>query len=318
MDKPLAATFDGSGSPPPAQRVLVTGASGLIGSALVPALRARGHEVRTLSRRPRGPGAHHWDPERGEIDTAALEGIDAVVQLAGESIGARRWNAAWKARIRESRVAGTRFLGTRLARLAPRPALLLNASALGIYGDRGDEELTEGSAPGAGFLADVCRDWEGATAEAEAAGARVVLLRIGVVLSMAGGALPRMLPPFRLGLGGRLGSGRQYMSWISLDDLVAAAIWILERPSLRGAIHACAPAPVTNAEFTRALGRVLGRPASLAVPPFALRLLIGEFADAGLLSSQRAVPARLLASGFDFRHPDIDGALRHALGARIA
>jgi len=295
--------------------VLITGSSGLIGSALSAFLTSGGHGVRRLVRRaPSAPGEHAWDPERGELDADALEGVDAVVHLAGENIAARRWSADQKARLRSSRVRGTELVaGAVAARGASAPALVC-ASATGFYGDRGDELLDETSAPGAGFLAELCGDWEAAARPAAEAGARVCHLRFGVVLSPKGGALAKMLTPFRLGVGGRLGSGRQYMSWIALDDAVAALHHALTHDAVSGPLNAVAPNPVTNAEYTRVLARVLKRPAVFPVPAFAARLAFGELADALLLSSQRVAPAALEASGFRFDYPELEGALRHVLG----
>jgi uncharacterized protein len=293
--------------------VLVTGASGFIGSALVPALTAGGHAVRRLTRGTPTDGAEYrWDPEGGAIEPAALTGVDAVVHLAGETVDGR-WNAAKKDRIVRSRVDGTRTVSEALAALEPRPRVLVCASAVGLYGNRGDEWLTEESTPGQSFLAEVVRQWEAASRPAEEAGIRVVRLRFGIVLSPAGGALRRMLIPFRLGLGGRLGSGRQWMSWIALDDVVSAIEHALVTEELAGAANAVAPNPVTNAEFTKTLGRVLRRPAILPVPRPVLRAVLGEFAGE-LLSSVRAVPGRLPETGFEFRRPALEPALRVLLG----
>ncbi len=298
-------------------QVLVSGASGFVGSALVPALERGGHLVLRLSRAvPRGASGVRWDPEAGTLDRAPLAGIDAAIHLAGESIGARRWSAAHKARVRESRVAGTRLLSETLAGLDRPPRVLVSASAVGIYGDRGDEVLDEASPPGLGFLAEVAREWEAATVAAERRDVRVVRLRIGMVLGPHGGALARLLPPFQLGLGGPMGRGRQWMSWIALDDLIGAILHALSREDLRGAVNAVAPEPVTHREFARTLGRVMQRPALLPAPAFALRLLLGrEMADELLLASQRVLPRRLLESGYRYRLPTLAGALRHALGA---
>lgn len=297
-------------------KVVVTGASGLIGSALVPFLTAGGHQVTRLVRsRPR-PGAAEvrWEPMAGSLDPASVEGADAVVHLAGENIAAGRWTAARKAAIRESRVRGTQTLCGALAKLSRPLQVLVSASATGYYGDRGDELLREDSAPGTGFLAEVCRAWEAATEPAVQKGIRVVLLRFGIVLSPAGGALAKMLTPFKLGVGGVVGTGKQYMSWIGIDDAVGAIHHALQTEALRGPVNAVAPHPVTNAEFTATLGRVLGRPTLLPLPAFAARAAFGEMADALLLASTRAEPARLLATGYPFRHPHLEGALRHVLG----
>ena len=298
--------------------ILVTGSSGLIGSALVRFLTAHGHAVTRLVRgTPRASEPEfHWDPTSGRIDSRALDGVDAVVHLAGENIAAGRWTADRKTQIRESRVKGTRLLAETLAWLASPPRVLVCASAMGYYGNRGNEVLGEDSPPGTGFLAELCQAWEAASEPAERAGIRVVKLRVGIVLSSQGGALARMLLPFRLGLGGRIGGGRQYMSWIALDDLVAVVLHALTTNSLAGPVNAVTPNPVTNQEFTRMLGRVLGRPTILPVPAFAARLALGEMANELLLSSARLEPARLLASGYTFRYPELEGALRQVLGRK--
>ncbi|HWP35888.1 MAG TPA: TIGR01777 family oxidoreductase [Thermodesulfobacteriota bacterium] len=296
-------------------RVLVSGSTGFIGSALVPVLEARGDTVVRLVRRPPRPGeaAVAWDPQAGRLDPAGLEGFDAVVHLAGENVAAGRWTAERKRRIRDSRVEGTRLLCEGLARLTRPPQVLVAASAIGYYGDRGAEWLTEESPPGTGFLAEVARAWEGATEPAADRGIRVVRLRIGVVLSPAGGALARMLPLFRRGLGGRIGSGRQYLSWIALPDLTGAVAHVLGPAGPAGPVNAVAPNPVTNAEFAETLGRVLGRPARLPAPAALLRLALGEMADEMLLASARVQPARLLATGYRFRYPELEPALRALL-----
>ncbi|HEU4390113.1 MAG TPA: TIGR01777 family oxidoreductase [Blastocatellia bacterium] len=296
-------------------RIAVTGASGLIGSALVSFLAANDHDCTRLVRSsPSGPLEARWDPATGQIEpAAAIEGLDAVVNLAGEPIAEGRWTTAKKSRIRESRVGGTRRLAEALLRLDRPPRILVAASAIGFYGDRGDEVLTEDSAPGTGFLADACRDWEKAAQPAVDAGIRVVHLRIGLVLSNSGGALPRMLLPFRMGVGGRIGSGKQYMSWIALDDLVGVAYYVLTDDAARGPINAVSPNPVTNLEFTKALGKALSRPTVFPLPGFAARLALGEMADELLLASQRVKPARLISSRFQFKLPEIESALRSVL-----
>jgi uncharacterized protein len=299
-------------------RVAVTGATGLVGSALVPALRAAGHRVDRLSRRPPQPGTTdiQWDPAHGRLDPRALEGVDAVVHLAGESIAALRWTPSVKERIRRSRVDGTRLLAETLGRLARRPQVLVAVSAVGYYGDRGEAPLTEESSPGSGFLADVCRAWEAAADPARAAGIRVVHPRLGVVLAGQGGALPRMALPFRLGVGGVIGSGRQYWSWIEIGDLVRVIELCLALDTLAGPVNAVAPTPVTNRDFTRALGRVLTRPTLVPLPAFAVRLLLGEMGQALLLASARVVPRRLERAGFRFQHPGLEAALRAALASQ--
>ncbi|HXK08581.1 MAG TPA: TIGR01777 family oxidoreductase [Vicinamibacteria bacterium] len=295
-------------------RVSVTGSSGLIGTALVRLLTSEGHEVGRVFRSPTAVGAWRWDPAAGHVDARAVNGADVVVHLAGENIASGRWSSARKARIRESRERGTRVVAEAVAGADPRPRVLVCASAMGFYGDRGDERLTESSAPGQGFLADVSRAWEDACAPARDQGVRVVNLRFGIVLSPTGGALARMLLPFRLGAGGVVGTGRQWWSWVSLDDVVGAIRHALTTPGLVGPVNVVAPNPVTNAEFTRTLGRVLARPTFFPVPAAAARLALGEMADALLLASARIVPQRLEATGYVFRHPELEGALRHLLG----
>jgi uncharacterized protein (TIGR01777 family) len=255
---------------------------------------------------------YRWDPAAGTVDPAALEGLDEVVHLAGETVSGR-WTDAKKERILRSRVDGTRTLSEALAGLERRPRVLVQASAVGYYGDRGAEQLTEDSPPGDGFLSEVVREWEAASRPAEEAGIRVVRLRFGIVLSPAGGALRTMLRPFRLGVGGKLGSGRQWMSWVSIDDVVGAIRHALATEELAGVANTVAPNPVTNAEFTKTLGRVIGRPTLLPVPGAALRLALGEFSQEALAST-RVVPRRLLETGYEFRHPDLEQALRHVLG----
>jgi uncharacterized protein (TIGR01777 family) len=293
-------------------RVAVTGAGGLIGSALTTALTGAGHEVTPLVRRPARAGEAAWDPEAGTIDAESLAGVDAAVHLAGETVDGR-WTEAKKRRIRESRVKGTRLLAETLARLDPRPKALVCASAIGYYGDRGDEPLTEESEGGAGFLADVVRDWEAAAQPARDAGIRVVNTRFGIVLSPRGGALGRMLTPFKLGVGGPFGSGDQYMSWVAIDDVAGAVVHALASEELEGPVNVTAPAPVENREFARTLGRVLGRPAFLRVPAPVLRLALGEFSQE-VLGGQRVLPVRLERSGYGFRHATLESALRELLG----
>ena len=298
--------------------VAITGASGLIGSALSRRLAAAGHRVTRLVRRPAGTGEISWDPAAGYLRSQDLEGVDAVVHLAGENVGAR-WTAARKARIRSSRVQGTSLLSEALARMRRRPVVLISASAIGIYGDRGEEIVTENTLPANAsldFLARVGQEWEGAADPARAAGIRVVHPRFGLVLSPAGGALKKMLLPFRLGLGGRLGSGAQWMSWISIDDAVGAIFHALVTDSFSGAVNLVAPEPVRNRDFTRILGQVLSRPTPFAVPAGALRLALGEMATATLLASLRVLPKRLLASGYRFEHPDLETGLKAVLRGR--
>lgn len=296
-------------------KIVVSGASGLVGSALVPYLRQEGHEVLCLARgAANAPDEVAWDPQGWTIDRGALAGTEAAIHLAGEPIAAGRWNAERKERIRQSRVDGTRFLAQTLAGLAETPRVLVSVSAVGFYGDRGDEELTEESPVGIGFLSEVCRQWEAAAEPARQAGIRVVHPRFGMVLSAGGGALEKMLPPFRLGAGSRLGSGEQWMSFIHLQDLVRLLGFLLGREELSGPVNAVAAAPVRNREFTATLARVLGRRAHLAAPAWALRALFGEMADEMLLASARVLPARLEAAGFELQFPNLDAALREILG----
>ena len=299
-------------------KVAVTGATGLVGSALVPFLLSGGHEVVPLRRASAGGGgdgdAPGWDPQTGALSSGVADGLDAVVHLAGENIAAGRWTAARKARIRDSRVNGTRHLAEALAALAEPPRTLVAASAIGFYGDRDDEVLDETSAPGEGFLPDVCQAWEAAAAPAREAGIRVVHLRIGIVLTPAGGALGQMLLPFRMGVGGVIGSGRQYMSWVALDDVLGGVLHALRTEDVAGAVNLVAPNPVTNREFTKTLGRVLRRPTIFPLPAFGARLAFGEMADALLLASSRVEPTRLRDGGFDFGFPALEDALRHVLG----
>ena len=294
--------------------IAVTGATGLIGTALVTQLRTRGHTVRRVlhSQRSAEPGDVVWSADMGPVPPSALEGADAVIHLAGEPV-AHRWTDDRKRAIRNSRVRSTELLADAVRAMRTKPAVFLSGSAIGYYGDRGDDLLDESSVPGRGFLADVCVDWERAAAPIADAGVRVVMLRTGVVLSPNGGALGRLLPIFRLGGGGPIGSGRQWMSWISLTDHVRAMEHALHTESLHGPVNLVAPNPVTNADFATILGRVLSRPAIVPVPAFALELLYGEMARATLLAGQRVVPKALSAAGFAFETPTLEGALRTEL-----
>jgi len=296
-------------------KVIVTGASGLLGSALVPVLRQAGHEVVTLVRRsPTSPHEARWDPAAGTLDVDALAGADAAVHLAGAGIGDKRWSAEYRQLIRESRVAGTTLLARTLADLQPRPRVLLSASGVGYYGDTGENAVDETGPPGTGFLPEVCAEWEAATTPAAEAGIRVCRMRSGIVLSRSGGALRRQLLPYRLGLGGPLGSGRQWMSWIEVTDEIAAMVFLLTAASLTGPVNLTAPAPVRQRDFAKSLGRALSRPAVLPAPRLGLRLLLGGITD-DLLGSQRVIPRRLLDAGFTFRSPDLPAALAAALRA---
>jgi uncharacterized protein (TIGR01777 family) len=293
--------------------VLISGATGLIGSVLIPALEAGGHRVTRLTRSPKGNEDIGWDPSAGEMDTSRLEGIDAVVHLAGESIAEGRWTPAKKARILESRTRGTRLLAEKVAGFPEPPRAMVSASAVGYYGDRGNELLREESEPGSDFLAEVCRAWEAAADPAREAGIRVVHTRFGLVLSTKGGALARTLPIFKLGGGGRIGSGRQWWSWVAIDDVVGAILHALTNGSVEGSVNVGSPNPLTNAEYTKILGKVLNRPTIFPLPASAARLALGEVADALLLASQRMEPAKLKETGYEFRYPELEGALRHLL-----
>lgn len=295
-------------------RVAVTGSSGLIGSALVAHLRSSGHEAVPVRRGAAGSGEIAWDPAAGTIDPAAFRGIDAVVHLAGAGIGDHRWTEDYKREIRESRTRSTNLLSEALAALDDGPRVLLSGSAIGWYGSRGDEVLDESSSVGSGFLADVCVDWEASTAVAQAAGVRVAHLRTGIVLSPKGGALKKQLPLFKFGLGGRFGTGRQWQSWISIDDEIGAIMFLLEN-DISGPVNLTAPAPVTNAEFTKVLAAVLRRPALVPVPSFGPKLLLGaELAQNLLFDGQRVLPKVLESGRYAFRHPDLETALRALLG----
>ncbi len=298
-------------------KVLVSGSTGLIGTALVRALEAGGHSVARLVRGAAQSGEVVWDPLAGKIDPAAIEGLDAAVHLAGENIASGRWTAAKKERIRESRIQGTRLLAGTLAKLQKPPAVFLSGSAIGWYAHRGDEVLREGAPAGAGFLAEVCRQWEAAGEAVSARGIRLLTMRTGVVLSGEGGMFARVLTPFRMGVGGRVGDGKQWMSWIAIDDLIGAILHAIAKQDLSGPVNFVAPAPVTNAEFTRVLGHLLGRPTFLPMPAFAARLAFGEMADELLLSSTRVEPQKLAASGYGFRYPDLESALSAILGKSV-
>ena len=294
---------------------LISGASGLVGRALVPFLESQGHSVVKLVRRqPTGAGEIFWDPLRGELDPVKLRGVDAVIHLAGENVAGGRWTKERREAILESRVKGTRTLVAALEKMRHRPFVFVSSAAIGIYGNRGEERLTEEAAPGSGFLAEVCVAWEKEVAAAEELGLRAVALRTGVVLTPAGGALAKLLPAFWAGVGGRMGSGRQWWSWISMDDLVGALYHAVLDQRCAGPVNAVAPAPVTNAVFVETLARVLKRPGIVPVPAWVLRTALGDMADEALLASVRVVPSRLNEAGYRFRHEKLEDALRHVLG----
>ncbi|MGA8368298.1 MAG: TIGR01777 family oxidoreductase [Candidatus Acidiferrales bacterium] len=298
-------------------KILISGASGMVGAALTKAFRAEGLTVAHLVR-PGGAaldGGIRWDPATGTVDSSAMEGADAVINLNGASIAGGRWTPERKAILRSSRVDATRALVDALARLRRKPRVLVSSSAVGYYGDRGDEILTESSGAGAGFLAELARDWETEAMRAESSGIRTVLVRFGVILSAEGGALPRMLTPFKLGAGGRLGSGKQWMPWIALEDAIGTIRFVIANADVSGPVNVAAPNPVENAAFTRTLAHALHRPAIFPAPAFALRVVLGEMADELLLASQRARPERLLVAGYAFRFETLDTALEAILAA---
>ncbi len=292
--------------------ILVSGSTGLVGRQLVRRLEDDGHHITPLVRRRQAEGVL-WDPNTGEVDTQGMEGCEAVFHLAGENIAEGRWSAAKKERIRHSRIEGTRLLSRAIASLQHPPKTFISASAVGFYGDRGDELCDESSAAGIGFLAETCIAWEQATEIASEAGARVVLPRLGIVLSNRGGALAKMLPPFKLGLGARLGSGNQSMSWVSERDLIELLMFCLTHESLSGPVNAVAPVPVTNREFTRTLAKVLKRPACFAAPAWLLKTVLGEMAREMLLAGAHVVPSKLVEAGFEFQDPDLTSALMFLL-----
>ena len=293
--------------------VLISGATGLIGSTLIRELEDGGHSITRLTRSPGGENDVRWDPDAGTID-GSLEGHDAVVHLAGESIAEGRWTASKKERIMQSRKKGTRLLAEAIAGLSEPPGVMVSASAVGYYGDRGNELLREDSGPGSDFLAEVCKAWEAAADPAREAGIRVVHPRFGIVLSPKGGALGTTLPIFKLGGGGRIGSGRQWWSWVALDDVVGAIHHALENDSVEGPVNVGSPNPMTNAQYTKVLGKVLNRPTIFPLPAPAARVVLGQAADELLLASQRIEPARLKETGYRFRYPELEAALRHLLG----
>ncbi len=294
-------------------KIVVSGASGLIGTPLVQQLTNHGHEVVRLVRRSARTGESQWDPKSGAIDASVIDGADAVIHLAGAGIGDKRWTAAYKREVLESRTLSTALLARTIAAASNKPKVFLSGSAIGFYGARGDEQLTESGSAGSGFLADVCKEWEAAAIPARDAGVRTVFLRTGIVLSPRGGALKKLLPLFRLGVGGRFGNGKQWQSWISLTDELNAIEHLLTA-NVEGPVNLTAPMPVTNGEFTKVLARVLKRPALLPVPGFGPRILLGgELADALLFTGQRVLPEKLQSSGYQFAHRDLESALRSLL-----
>ena len=294
-------------------KILVAGASGLVGSALIPALESDGGEINRLVRSSPKGNEIEWHPNHGQIDTTRLEGFDAIINLAGENIAEGRWTDEKKRKIHDSRVNGTHLLAEAIAKLTQRPRAFLCASATGFYGDRDDEMLDETSDSGDGFLADVCREWERATAPAAKAGVRVVNLRFGPILAREGGMLGKMLTPFKMGMGGKVGSGKQYISWVAIDDVVGAIKLALADESIHGPLNVISPNRVTNEEFTKTLGGVLSRPTVMTIPAFAARLAFGEMADEMLMVSQRVTPKKLNDAGYQFKYPELESALRHYL-----
>lgn len=295
-------------------KILVSGSHGLIGKALIGSLESGGHEVLRLVRSTPKPGEIEWHPNQDAMDETRLEGFDAVINLAGENVAGGRWTEDQKRKIHDSRVNGTHLLSEAMAKLEKRPRVFLCASATGFYGDRDDEVLDEHSDSGGGFLAGVCREWEKATEPAVAAGVRVVNLRFGVILAREGGMLSKLLTPFKMGMGGKVGSGKQFISWVAIDDVVSAINLALNDETFRGPLNVVSPNPVTNEVFTKTLGHILSRPTALAMPAFAARLAFGEMADEMLLSSQYVVPKRLNDAGFEFKYPELEGALRKYVG----
>jgi len=296
-------------------KILVSGSHGLVGKALTTSLVNAGHEIVSLVRQSANDSEIEWHPNQGKINGQQLEGFDVVVHLAGESIASGRWTEEKKRKIRESRVKGTELLSSALARLSQPPSTFISASAIGFYGNRGDELLTEESAPGDGFLPEVCVAWEKATGQSEAKGIRTIHPRFGIILDEKGGALERMLTPFRMGVGGKVGNGKQWMSWIALEDVINALRFLIDEPGSEGPVNFTAPRPVTNADFTEALGSVLSRPTLFSVPAFAARLAFGEMADELLLSSAKVESERLKGSGYQFKHPELSSALKTILGS---
>ncbi|MCC7529201.1 MAG: TIGR01777 family oxidoreductase [Candidatus Melainabacteria bacterium] len=295
-------------------KVAITGSTGLVGKKIASGLKSEGHQVVKLVRgNPHGTDEFSWDPNSDKIDAEAFDGVDAVIHLAGENIATKRWTSEQKEKIKESRIKGTKLIAATLAGLDKPPRTLVSTSAIGFYGDRGNEILTEESTSGAGFLAGVCRDWEGATRTAESKGIRVIHARLGVVLSREGGALKMMLPPFMMGAGGPLGDGKQYMSWIDLDDTAKAFIYLATRAGVDGPVNVVAPNPETNAQFTKTLAKVIHRPAFFPVPTIGVKVLFGEMGEELLLSSNRVSSSKLIKAGFQFTYPVLESALKHEL-----
>jgi uncharacterized protein (TIGR01777 family) len=290
-------------------KVAITGSNGLVGSHLIPVLKSMGAQITRLVRSKPKAGEVEWHPNQDEVNPRSLEGFDTIINLAGENIAGGRWTDDQKRKIRDSRINGTHLLSEAIAKLSPKPRVFICASATGIYGDRDDETLDEQSESGGGFLAGVCREWEKACEPASKAGVRVVNLRLGPILAREGGMLAKLLTPFKMGMGGKVGSGRQYISWIAIDDAIQAIKLAIEDASIQGALNIVSPNPVTNEEFTKTLGHVLNRPTALAMPAFAARLAFGEMADEMLLASQKVLPKKLLKAGFHFQFPDLAAAL---------
>jgi uncharacterized protein (TIGR01777 family) len=295
-------------------KIAIAGASGLVGTALIPALEAQGHQVTRLVRGAPRAGEIEWHPNKDEVSAASLEGFDIIINLAGENIAAGRWSDEQKRKIRDSRISGTHLLSEAIVKMQRKPRAFICASATGIYGDRDDEVLDEQSDSGGGFLAGVCREWEMACEPAVKAGVRVVNLRFGPILAREGGMLSKLLTPFKMGMGGKVGSGRQFISWVSLEDSVNAILLAINDESVRGPLNIVSPNPVTNEEFTKTLGHVLSRPTALSMPAFAARLAFGEMADEMLLTSQRVMPKKLNAAGFQFKYPELESAFRTYIG----
>lgn len=295
-------------------KVLIAGASGLVGSALIPELEAEGDTITRLVRTSPGAGELEWHPNNDQINPAAVEGFDAIINLAGENIAGGRWTDELKKKIHDSRIYSTHLLSETIAKLKQKPKVFLCASATGIYGDRGEEILDEQSDSGGGFLAGLCREWEQATEPASAAGVRTVNLRFGPILAREGGMLAKLLTPFKMGMGGKVGSGRQFVSWVAIEDAISAIKLALHSEAIRGPLNIVSPNPVTNEIFTKTLGHVLGRPTALAMPAFAVRLAFGEMADEMLLASQKVMPKKLNDLGYEFQQPELEGALKKHLG----